>query len=150
MTSQTHIFWASYFYSSVKRSTSELLHMFVGDPVIMRQWPIWMHLQGPSSWMLEASSARWIFACFGKHFLFRGYIGWMWVGNNEKWLYNIWFVPVFCVCECLMFRRALQEHVCGKRFALPGCCVVHTFMRCNGPTNCARYEATTALQGAFD
>lgn len=53
------------------------------------------------------------------------------------------------VCECLMFRRALQEHVCGKRFALPGCCVVQTFMRCNGPTNCARYEAT-ALQGAFD
>lgn len=34
--------------------------MFVGDPVIMRQWPIWMHLQGPSSWMLESSSARWI------------------------------------------------------------------------------------------
>lgn len=39
-----------------------------------------------------SSCVCWLFTCFGNysHFLFRGHIWWMWVGNSHKWLYNIW------------------------------------------------------------
>lgn len=101
--------------SSVKRSACEYAcHgacRDVGEQ--LWEWPIWMHLQGPGSWMLQASSARWVFTCFGKHFPFRGHISCMWVGNNEKWLYNIWFIPVLHVCVCVcVFDASLRVMLC--------------------------------------
>lgn len=72
---------------------------------------------GPAAGCSEPLPCAITFTSFHKHshLLYRGHIWCMWVGNNDKRLYNVWELPVLFECECMGALLCVAHgHMRGK------------------------------------